>query len=234
MNLALTIIKATSELIKNAVSFIFNGIKSVISGVFKSIKNTITSIWNSIYAFLKNILNNILSIIKSITNSIKSVISKVFNGVYSSVTSIWNKIKSAMTKPVESAVNFIREQLNKLKKMFSKLQLKLPKIKLPHFKISGSFNVNPPSVPSISVNWYAKGGIFNGPSIIGVGEAGTEAVIPIDKLNEIIEKALKKANGGNLTLHIENFINNTEKDIEKLAYELEFYRQRVSYGRGGI
>ena len=58
---------------------------------------------------------------------------------------------------------------------------------MPHFSISGSFSLNPPSIPHLSVEWYAKGGIFNSPSIIGVGEAGTEAVLPIDKLNDFIQ-----------------------------------------------
>ncbi|BDR81652.1 hypothetical protein N072000002_18350 [Clostridium tetani] len=95
----------------------------------------------------------------------------------------------------------------------------------------------PPRVPKFDVNWYAQGGIFNAPSIIGVGEAGTEAVLPIDILDEIIAKSIKKAQGlcgtDGLTVHIEKFINNTEKDIEDLAYELEFYRQRISMGKGG-
>ena len=62
-----------------------------------------------------------------------------------------------------------------------------------------------------------KGWYFNSPSVIGVGEAGTEAVLPIDRLDDLLAKALKKVNGtssennNGVTLHIENFINNTEK-----------------------
>lgn len=52
-------------------------------------------------------------------------------------------------------------------------------IELPHFSITGSFSLNPPSVPSFEINWYAKGGLFNQPSLIGVGEAGAEAVLPL-------------------------------------------------------
>ena len=130
--------------------------------------------------------------------------------------------------------------INSIKGFFSNLRLpeiKIPKIKLPHFKLKGEFSLMPPSVPKLNVDWYASGGIFNRPSVIGVGEAGAEAVIPIDRLDELMAKAIEKVRGGagtsgGLSLHIENFNNNTDKDIEQLAYELEFYRQRVSLGKG--
>lgn len=139
--------------------------------------------------------------------------------------------------------NLINAAIDSIASFFRNLRLpeiKIPKIKLPHFSLSGEFSLVPPSVPRLSVSWYAKGGIFNSPSVIGVGEAGTEAVLPIDRLDDLLAKALQKVNGSSnensnstFTLHIENFINNTEKDIEQLAYELEFYRQRITMGRGG-
>ncbi|MPN57204.1 hypothetical protein SDC9_204898 [bioreactor metagenome] len=139
--------------------------------------------------------------------------------------------------PITAAVNFVGEEIDKIKGFFEGLNIKLPHIKLPHFSLEGEFSLAPPQVPHLAVNWYAKGGIFNRPSVIGVGEAGTEAVLPIDRLDELMARAIEKAkgsnSGGGLTLHIENFINNTEKDIEQLAYELEFYRQRVAMGKGG-
>lgn len=52
---------------------------------------------------------------------------------------------------------------------------------LPHFSLSGQFDAKTKSVPHVSVNWYAKGGVFDGPSVVGVGEAGREAVIPLNR-----------------------------------------------------
>lgn len=74
-------------------------------------------------------------------------------------------------------------------------EIKMPKIKLPDFSLNGQFSLVPPSVPKLSVSWYAKGGIFISPSVIGVGQASTEQVLPIDRLDYLLAKALKKANG---------------------------------------
>ena len=138
---------------------------------------------------------------------------------------------------LNAVVDFVKIQVAKIKGFFDGLSIKLPHIKLPHFKIQGSFSLNPPKVPKLGVDWYAKGGIFNSPSIIGVGEAGQEAVLPIDRLDDLMARAIQKVSGGiggsgGFSVHIENFINNTDKDIEQLAYELEFYRQRVASGKG--
>ena len=62
------------------------------------------------------------------------------------------------------------------------LRLTLPRISvgaLPHFSMSGSFDAQTGSVPSVNVSWYAKGGVFSSPSVVGVGEAGREAVVPL-------------------------------------------------------
>ena len=69
-------------------------------------------------------------------------------------------------------------------------------MKLPHFELTGKFNLAPPEVPKLSVNWYSSGGIFSSPSVIGVGEAGTEAVVPIDKLEGLLVNALIKSGIG--------------------------------------
>ena len=75
-------------------------------------------------------------------------------------------------------------------------------IKLPHFDIKGSFSITPPKTPKISVDWYAKGGILNHPTIFGAngdtlmggGEAGAEAVLPIKLLMEYMRNANAESN----------------------------------------
>ena len=72
--------------------------------------------------------------------------------------------------------------ISKIKSIINGAHFKLPHIKLPHFSISGKLSLNPPSIPKVSVSWYKTGGIFDNPSLIGVGEAGPEAVVPLDQL----------------------------------------------------
>ncbi|VIP62122.1 phage tail length tape-measure protein [Streptococcus pneumoniae] len=91
-----------------------------------------------------------------------------------------NWFKNLFNDAMDNAKNIVKSGIDKLKSFFN-FDWNLPKIKLPHFNISGSFSLMPPRIPSFSVDWYARGGVFNSPSIIGVGEAGQEAVMPLER-----------------------------------------------------
>jgi len=91
-----------------------------------------------------------------------------------------NWFKNLFDDAMENAKSIVKSGIDKLRSFFN-FDWSLPKIKLPHFNISGSFSLNPPRIPSFSVDWYARGGVFNSPSIIGVGEAGQEAVMPLER-----------------------------------------------------
>ena len=91
-----------------------------------------------------------------------------------------NWFKNLFDDAMENAKSIVKSGIDKLRSFFN-FDWSLPRIKLPHFNISGSFSLNPPRIPSFSVDWYARGGVFNSPSIIGVGEAGQEAVMPLER-----------------------------------------------------
>ena len=91
-----------------------------------------------------------------------------------------NWFKNLFNDAMENAKSIVKSGIDKLRSFFD-FDWSLPRIKLPHFNISGSFSLNPPRIPSFSVDWYARGGVFNSPSIIGVGEAGQEAVMPLER-----------------------------------------------------
>lgn len=90
----------------------------------------------------------------------------------------FNAIKTGITDKITAAKNTVKEAIDKIKGFFD-FKWELPKLKLPHFKLTGSFDLAKMKVPKLSVDWYAQGGIFDGPSVIGVGEAGREAVVPL-------------------------------------------------------
>lgn len=240
-NLVASIIKTVLNVIRNVIKIITSAIKGDWKGVWEGIKNITSNLWNGIKNVIKTSIGLIKTVIKTGFNFIKNIVSGVWNGIKGVTSAVWNDIKAAIINPINGAKNAVRGAINAIKGFFSNLrlpQIKIPKIKLPHFKLRGEFSLKPLSVPKLGVDWYARGGIFNRPSVIGVGEAGGEAVLPIDRLDDLMAKAIEKVRGGagasgGLSLHIENFINNTDKDIEQLAYELEFYRQKVSMGKGG-
>jgi hypothetical protein len=109
-----------------------------------------------------------------------------------SVKAKFEDIKQSITEKINAAKDAVWSAIEKIKSFF-KFDWEFPKLKLPHFNVSGSFSLNPPSIPKFGVEWYKTGGIFNSPSIIGVGEAGAEAVLPIDRLSDIIAKAMRTA-----------------------------------------
>jgi hypothetical protein len=91
---------------------------------------------------------------------------------------------------------------------------------MPHFYISGSFNYETGAVPTIGVNWYAKGGIFSSASVIGVGEAGDEVVAPIDKLMGYITKAVGGGGGTTYNLYVDGARVNDDAEIRDQMLDL--------------
>lgn len=243
LNVIKSVINAALTFIKNIISTVWNAIKTSTDTTWNAIKTVTSSVWEAIKNTISNIINGIKNLISTTFNAISSTITGIWNTIKNTTVTLWNGVKAAIITPVNEAKNTVKSAVDSIYGFFKNLkipEIKIPKIKLPHFSLSGKFSIDPPSIPKFSVDWYAKGGIFNAPSIIGVGEAGSEAVLPIDRLDDLMAKALQKVSGntnennnGGLNITIENFINNTEKDIEQLAYELEFYRQRISMGRGG-
>lgn len=112
--------------------------------------------------------------------SIGSWFSERWNDIQNALKEIPNWFKNLFNDAMENAKSVVKSGIDALKGFFD-FDWSLPRIKLPHFDITGSFSLNPPSFPSFDVSWYARGGVFNSPSIIGVGEAGQEAVMPLER-----------------------------------------------------
>ena len=207
MNAIKTTVSSIWNSIKSTVSSVVNAIKSVISSVFNAIKSTISSILNSIKSVFSNVWNGIKSTVSNVVNGIKSVISGGLNAVKSTVSSILNGIKSTFTSVFNGIKSFLSPVVNWLKGIFN-FSWSLPKIKLPHFSISGKFSLNPPSIPHFSVSWYKKAmnepRILTEPTIFGYnpktgqfqggGEAGDEVVSGKDTLLNLVRMAVASEN----------------------------------------
>lgn len=127
-------------------------------------------------------------------NTLKSNVSSAVEGIKSNAIQKFEDIKSKIQEKIESARDKVHDAIEKIKGFFD-FEWSLPHIKLPHFSVSGEFSLNPPSIPHFDVDWYKTGGVFDAPSVIGVGEAGPEAVLPLEtlwkKLDEIADRIIQ-------------------------------------------
>ena len=127
-----------------------------------------------------------------------------------------------ITTPIEAARDKVKAVVDAIKGFFSGLKLELPHIKLPHFKVSGTLSISPPSVPHLSIDWYKKGGIMTRPTIFGMngsslmagGEAGREAILPLSGFYKQLEAMLtEKMNMHNVEKYLAVIAVNSGKGI---------------------
>lgn len=203
--------------IKTFFQTVWNGIKTIVSTVVNTIKTVISTAWNGIKTVVTTVMNTVKSVISTVWNGIKSVvtkavdgvkgaISKGMNGARSVVTGILDGIKSKFTAIWEGVKKVVSGAIEKIKG-FMKFKWELPKLKLPHFSVSGKLSLDPPSMPKFGVKWYKtameNGTILNSPTIFGMqggkylggGDAGPEAVVGVDSLRNMIQSAVAGAGG---------------------------------------
>ena len=211
MNTIRNTISTVWNAIKSVVTSVINAIKSVISSVFNAIKSTISSILNSIKSVFSSVWNGIKSTVSSVVNGVKSTISSGLNAAKNTVSNVLNSIKSKFSSIFESAKSIVSNAINKIKGFFN-FSWSLPKIKLPHFSISGKFSLNPPSIPHFSVSWYKKAMdepyMFTKPTLFdvnpatgtakGAGEAGDEVMIGKDTMLNMIRQAVAVENSATI------------------------------------
>ena len=227
-----TTVGTVTSNIKDTVSEKFNQVKETMGTVMQAAKDTISEKLNNIkaayeehgggvkgivaasmeaikgyysagYTFIDNLTNGKLS---AMVDTIKSKLESAKN----TVSNILNAIKDKFSSIFESAKNIVSNAIEKIKGFFN-FKWELPKIKLPHFSITGKFSLNPPQIPKFSVEWYKLGGVFDEPTLFGygdgkiggLGEDGAEAIVPLerntawlDRLAEMLKDKLGGDNGG--------------------------------------
>ncbi|HGK9928287.1 TPA: phage tail tape measure protein [Streptococcus pneumoniae] len=234
INVVLGVIQAVMQIITGDWSGAWETIKGVFSTVWQAIQSIVQTIFSAIQSYISNILNGISGTVSNIWNSIKDTVSNVLNAISSTVSSVWEGIKSTISSAINGARDAVSSAIEAIKGLFN-FNISWPHIPLPHFYVSGSANPLDwlsQGVPSIGIEWYAKGGIMTKPTIFGMngnnimvgGEAGNEAVLPLnDKTLGAIGRGIAQTMGGTSpTINI-TITGNTvreEADISRIADEV--------------
>ena len=223
-------VKAFALALWNNLKTVFDGIKNTVTTVWNAIKTVTMAVWDGIKNAIMTRINLAKAIVTTAINGIKAIINGI-SSVIGNVRNAFNSIKSAMTSPIQSAKDTISGIIKKLKGLFPLSVGKIfSNIKLPHFRISGGqapWGIGGKGTkPTIGIDWYAKGGVFDDPSIIGVGEAGREIVTPERLLDEKLT-----ASNANIERLLGEMIRQNQIMIEELRKDKDLKIDKRVAGR---
>ncbi|WP_298578713.1 tape measure protein [uncultured Olegusella sp.] len=229
------IISAAWGAITSTVSGAVGAVSGFVSGAWKGIQSLTSSVWNAIRSTTSGVWNGIRSTVSNVVNGIRSTVNNVWNGIKSTTSSIWNGIKSGITGAINGAKSVVQNAINTIKGVMN-FKWSLPKLKLPHVTIKGGFSLIPPSAPSFDISWYAKGGVFNSPSVIGIGEGrDKEAALPLNKkVFSAIGAGISRSSGQNGNAVVNQTINQYITTIDRDEYVIAAILNRNAMALAGV
>lgn len=195
------------ELLSQAVSFVISNLPQIVVLGLQLIVALIQGLaqgFNQLISMMDAWAQEaIVTPVRNKVEEFKTTIHEGFETAKSNVLATFDSIKSGITEKIDAAREKVHEAIETIKSFFD-FKWELPPLKLPHISISGKFSLNPPSVPHFGIEWYKKGGIMTDPTMFGFnpmsgkamvgGEAGAEAIAPIDTLKQYVAEAVSGQN----------------------------------------
>lgn len=231
-----TAISTKANEARDALKRAWDEITKKTNETWTSIKTNSGTAWNNIKTFLSQTWSSIQSNAGNTLTNMRNTISKAWNNIRSTTQTVWNNIKNAIISPIESAKQTVLNIIDRIKSAFANMKITIPKPKLPHITVTtktkkiGDISI---PIPDFDINWYAQGGIFDTPSVIGVGEAGAEAVLPLERntgwMDTLAAKIAAAIPGGPTGGDIYVYVGNEQ--VDAYVYRSQDRRNVKSNGR---
>lgn len=228
--------------IMSTVEAVWPNIQSIIQSVMTILKTVIPPAWNLIKSIMSTVMNAISAVVRTTWPAISAVVKTAVNGIKTVITGIstvvgkvkstFNSVKTAILTPIQAVRDKVKSIIDKIKSFFH-FSVPTPHIPVPRFSISPSGwkikDLLKGSIPHLSVTWGAKGGIMNVPTLVGGGEAGKEALLPLDPFWDRMDDMAESMQGG-----VTNYINvtvdgaeNPEQFADRLINQIQL-RSRIA------
>ena len=198
-----TTISSGWENAKTRTSVVWNNIKTKLSQTWSNLKISAKTTWSNMRTTISTTWSNIKTGTNTTWRNLSTNLSKYWGTIKKKAGSTFESIRSSITEKIGEARDAVGDGIDRMKSFFD-FSWSLPNIPLPHFSISGNFSLNPPSIPHFSVSWYKTGGILEGAQLFGMmgntmlggGEAGREAVLPLENHTEWMDTLAQKVRSG--------------------------------------
>lgn len=229
-NIITYVIESIGLVIEKGVNFI----STTVTSVWNTLKSTVSGIWNAMGGSISAVWENIKSTVSGAVDGVKNTVTNVFNTLKNTVRDTWNGIRDSIWKPIQWAKDKVSGIVDAIKGFFN-FKFSWPHIPMPHFGIKPKGwrigDLLKGKIPSLGIDWYAQGGVFDRPSIIGVGEAGSETVLPTHKLDNFLASAVERvlseininnaqSSNGGIVINVQEMNVRDDSDIKKVAKEV--------------